>query len=192
MDQFYSYILLVIGWLIFGLVHSLLATKKAKDLITLGDLGFRRFYNLISIIMLIALLIGGAFIQSSYFLPLNKANKAIGLIIATFGYLVFKLAFKQISLSAFLGLKPDKQQDLISSGIYARVRHPLYTASILLVIGFVIFSPSITNLIHAICIILYIFIGAYFEEKKLIDLYGQQYIDYKKSTPFIIPRFWTN
>ena len=108
---------------------------------------------------------------------------------ATFGYLLLKLVFKQTSVSAFLGFKPERKPQLITTGIYARVRHPLYTATILVVIGFLIFSPNYTNVVHAICAILYIIIGANFEEKRLERLFGEVYTKYAKTTPFLIPKF---
>ena len=174
----------------FGFAHSAMATTSVRKSIGLSDLNYRRLYNVQSLLLLLLLLIYGATIDSQYFLADNKANKAIGLMLATFGYLIIKLAFKQISLKSFLGFREEKQTELITTGIYARVRHPLYTATLLIVIGFVVFSPSYTNAIHAVCVTLYVFIGAYFEEKKLLKTYGSQYEDYRKRTPFILPKLF--
>lgn len=184
-----KYGLLVLAWFAFGLTHSLLASKKVKDSLGLSDLNYRRAYNLQSIILLLAILLYGATIEPTYFLENSQANKAIGLMFATFGYLLLKLAFKQISLAAFLGFKVEEKKELITTGIYARVRHPLYTATILVLIGFLIFSPNYTNAVHASCVILYIVIGALFEERRLERVFGEAYKSYKKKTPFLIPSY---
>jgi len=172
----------------FGFAHSAMATTSVRKSIGLSDLNYRRMYNAQSLLFILLLLIYGATIDSQYFLADNKANKAIGLMLATFGYLLIKLAFKEISLKSFLGFKPEQRAELITTGIYARVRHPLYTATMLVVVGFVVFSPSLTNAVHAVCATIYIFIGAYYEEKKLTKLFGKRYEKYKKETPFILPR----
>jgi protein-S-isoprenylcysteine O-methyltransferase Ste14 len=36
-------------------------------------------------------------------------------------------------------------------------------------------------------VLVYIPIGIYFEEKKLIKMYGDQYVEYKKRVPAIFP-----
>jgi protein-S-isoprenylcysteine O-methyltransferase Ste14 len=188
MEIVQKYGLLVLAWLAFGFVHSLMASRKVKDSLGLSDLNYRRLFNLQAVVLLLAILFYGGTLEPTYFLENAKANKAIGLMVATFGYLFLKLAFKQMSVAAFLGFKQEESIQLITTGIYARVRHPLYTATILVVFGFLIFNPTYTNVVHAVCAILYIIIGAKFEERRLGRLFGDAYVAYKKSTPFLIPR----
>lgn len=188
MEIIQKYGLLVFAWLAFGLLHSVLSSKMVKERLGLSDLNYRRLFNLQSLVLLLAILFYGGTLEPAYFLEDVKANKAIGLMFATFGYLLFKLAFKEMSLASFLGFKIEESLELITTGIYARVRHPLYTATILIVIGFVIFTPSYTNVVHAICVLLYVMIGALFEERRLEQLFGNAYTTYKKKTPFLIPR----
>lgn len=178
---------IIIAWLIFGVSHSVLASRLIKDKMNLKPVNYRRFYNIISIFAVLFILFLGSTIQPQYLFPNDKTSQAIGLIIATFGFLLAKLAFRPISFSEFMGIKPEQKQSLIKVGIYARMRHPLYTALILGVIGFVIFSPTYTNLVHAICILVYLMIGIHFEEKRLIAHFGKEYEDYKKQTPMLFP-----
>lgn len=187
MDIIEKYGLLVLAWFGFGLIHSILASQQLKERVHLSALNYRRLYNLQSLILVLAILFYGGTIEPISFLENNKANKAIGLMFATFGYLVMKLAFKQISIATFLGFKPEEKSQLITTGIYARVRHPLYTATILVLIGFLIFTPTYTNVVHAICVSIYIIVGAFYEERRLERLFGEAYKKYKSQTPFIIP-----
>jgi protein-S-isoprenylcysteine O-methyltransferase Ste14 len=184
-----KYGLLVFAWLAFGFLHSLLSSKTIKLRLGLSDLSYRRLFNLQSLVLLLAILFYGGTIEPTYFLEDAKANKAIGLMCATFGYLLLKLAFKEMSVAAFLGFKKEESTQLITTGIYARVRHPLYTATILIMMGFLIFSPSYANIVHSICVLSYVIIGALFEERRLERLFGNAYTSYKKNVPFLIPSF---
>ena len=67
------------------------------------------------------------------------------------------------------------------------MRHPLYSALILGLVGFVIFNPTYTHLVHAIYILIYLFIGIHYEEKRLIGRFGEEYKKYKEQTPMLFP-----
>lgn len=187
MNQYLQYLPIIIAWIIFGVAHSVLASRLLKDKMNLKPVNYRRLYNIISILLVLFILLLGSTIPPEYLFIKDQTSKAIGLIIATFGFLLAKLAFRPISFSEFMGIKPEQNQSLIKGGIYARMRHPLYTTLILGVIGFVIFSPTYTNLVHAICILIYLMIGIHFEEKRLIAHFGKEYEDYKKQTPMLFP-----
>ena len=187
MNQYLQYLPIIIAWIIFGVAHSVLASRLLKDKMNLKPVNYRRLYNIISILLVLFILLLGSTIPPEYLFIKDQTSKAIGLIIATFGFLLAKLAFRPISFSEFMGIKPEQKQSLIKGGIYARMRHPLYTALILGVIGCVIFSPTYTNLVHAICILIYLMIGIHFEEKRLIAHFGKEYEDYKKQTPMLFP-----
>ncbi|WP_375579697.1 isoprenylcysteine carboxylmethyltransferase family protein [Marivirga tractuosa] len=187
MNQYLQYLPIIIAWLIFGIAHSVLASRLLKDKMNLKPVNYRRLYNIISILAVLFILLLGSTISPEYLFPKDQTSKAIGLIIATFGFLLAKLAFRPISFSEFMGIKPEQKQTLITSGIYARMRHPLYTALILGILGFVIFSPTYTNLLHAICILIYLLIGIHYEEIRLIAHFGDKYKEYKKRTPMLFP-----
>jgi protein-S-isoprenylcysteine O-methyltransferase Ste14 len=187
MNQYLQYLPIVIAWLFFGIAHSALASSLFKEKINLRPINFRRLYNIISIFAMLFIFLLGSTIPPDYLFPKDQTSKAIGLIVATFGFLLAKLAFRPLSFSEFMGIKPEQHRSLITSGIYARMRHPLYTALILGVIGFLIFSPTYTNLVHAICIIIYLIIGIRYEEKRLIAYFGKEYEVYKNRTPMLFP-----
>ncbi|WKV13290.1 isoprenylcysteine carboxylmethyltransferase family protein [Marivirga harenae] len=189
MIQYWEYLQVVIAWLIFGIAHSVLASSLVKEKVNLRPRSYRRLYNVISVFAVLFIFLLGSTIQPEFLFPKDQSSKAIGLIIATFGFLLAKLAFKPISFSEFLGIKSETNQKLITHGIYGRMRHPLYTALILGIVGFVVFSPTYTNLLHAICISFYLFIGIHYEERRLIAHFGKKYEDYKSKTPMLFPTF---
>ena len=83
--------------------------------------------------------------------------------------------------------KKKKEAHLDTTGIHQFVRHPLYLGTLLFVWAWFLFSPLVTNLITCIMISLYIWIGMYFEEKKLVQEFGAEYISYQQRVPMIIP-----
>jgi protein-S-isoprenylcysteine O-methyltransferase Ste14 len=65
------------------------------------------------------------------------------------------------------------------------VRHPLYTAGL----AFIWFTPLMTVnlLVLNIGLTVYIVIGAYFEERKLLREFGPAYAEYQRRTPMLVP-----
>jgi len=187
MSNIIAYLPIIIAWLLFGILHSVLASSLIKEKSSLKPVNYRRLYNIISILAVLFIFLLGSTITPEYFLPKGQATKSVGLIIATFGFLLAKLAFKPISFSQFIGIKQEEEPQLITKGIYARMRHPLYSALILGLVGFVIFNPTYTHLVHAICILIYLFIGIHYEEKRLIGRFGEEYKKYKEQTPMLFP-----
>lgn len=187
MSSIVTYLPIIIAWLLFGIFHSVLASSLVKNKVSLKPVNYRRIYNIISILAVLFIFFMGSTISPEYFLPKGQATKSVGLIIATFGFLLAKLAFKPISFSQFMGIKKEEKSELMTKGIYARMRHPLYTALILGLIGFVLFNPTYTHLVHAICILIYLLIGIQYEEKRLIAQFGEKYKMYKDQTPMLFP-----
>jgi protein-S-isoprenylcysteine O-methyltransferase Ste14 len=99
------------------------------------------------------------------------------------------LAFLQTDSLSFVGLRQlfqeDKSGAFIIHGLYKIVRHPLYTFSLL----FLWLTPTVSqnSLTVYIGSTLYILIGAFFEERKLLREFGEAYAEYKKNTPMLIP-----
>ncbi len=77
-------------------------------------------------------------------------------------------------------------EDLRTSGILGRVRHPWYGGALLLLwtrTGAFDAAELITSLVLS----LYVLIGARLEERKLVHVHGQAYRDYQRRTPMFFP-----
>ena len=84
--------------------------------------------------------------------------------------------------------KKNKSSDLITTGIFAHTRHPIYLGVLLLYIGFILFSFSLISLIGWIIVFILYNRIASFEEKDLEDILKEQYLEYKKKVPKWIPK----
>ena len=184
--------ILLFSLLLWGVIHSFLASGLAKDLFRLkaGKMDFYRLaYNIFA---------GMSFLPILYLMA-TLPNREVYRILAPWSHLMFGgqlfaalmlfVAFLQTDSLAFVGLRQlfeaERTGALVTRGLYRVVRHPLYTFGLL----FIWLSPSVTqnSLTVYIGATLYILIGAYFEEQKLLHEFGEVYAAYKKNTAMIIP-----
>ncbi len=82
-------------------------------------------------------------------------------------------------------------QTLIVQRPYSYCRNPMALGTILLYLGVAVTIGSISAvglvLIGAAALLAYI---KAVEEKEMVLRFGNSYLEYKKQTPFLIPRFW--
>jgi protein-S-isoprenylcysteine O-methyltransferase Ste14 len=99
------------------------------------------------------------------------------------------IAVLQTDLLSFAGLRQlvevEKTGNLVTSGLYRLVRHPLYTFSLLTLW----LSPSMTvnSFVLYTALTAYVLIGIIFEERKLLREFGNDYANYKLTTPMLLP-----
>jgi protein-S-isoprenylcysteine O-methyltransferase Ste14 len=77
--------------------------------------------------------------------------------------------------------------NLVTDGIYRRVRHPQYNGLFLISIGLMIQWPTLVTLL-----LWPVMAGVYYrlamkEEKKMIEQFGEEYLEYKRSVPAFFP-----
>ncbi len=188
-------ILSVFSW---GIVHSILASQGAKDGLRRrwrqGAMRFYRLgYNLFSALsflpvlwLVVALPDRELYRIPAPWLYMTLAGQLLAGALLLIGLL-------QTDTLAFIGLRQllegeEKPAPLVVHGLYRWVRHPLYTAGLL----FIWLTPVMTVNLLTLCAAatIYIIVGAYFEERKLLREYGAAYAEYQASTPMLIPGLW--
>jgi len=187
-----DYLWLIVSWIIYFILHSVLALSAVKNFfhsLSIYPQAYRLIFNILAIVLLVPIFLISSNADSGYLFKPAAISKFGGLVFATWGIIVIKLTFKSYHLKAFLGLANLNEEDTFKKdGLLKSVRHPLYSGSILVILGYLIFDPKITTLISAALLVLYIFVGIQFEEKKLIRKFGDAYIDYRNKTPMLIPK----
>lgn len=80
---------------------------------------------------------------------------------------------------------------VVMEGPYRMMRHPVYGAVLLILLGQAVLTLSIASFgIWGIFFIFYNYIAA-FEERRLIEVFGSAYIDYMRKVPRWMPRWST-
>ena len=181
-----DYVVLVVGWLAYFVLHSGLAAHRVKRFF--HPRWFRLLYSFIATAGLLSLLFWSGKIPSQAILKSDGWLRYLSLMLTTFGVMLIQISFKQYSLRAFIGLA-DEPKEFKTTGILQYVRHPIYAGTILIIIGFFLFIPNWPTLVSCLLMLLYLPVGIYLEEKKLIAAFGNQYLEYKKRVPSLIPRF---
>ena len=115
-----------------------------------------------------------AFVQSDYleFLGLKQAGRGI---------------------AAMLGRRPRKPDfdlfgthRLVVDGVYGWVRHPMLVAGLLFLLTS---GPSLNNMIYTAMYLVYMLIGGYFEERRMVRIFAEDYLRYRRRVGTFTPRF---
>ena len=123
--------------------------------------------------------------------PAEVIVSVTGIITGGFIMIFFAKKFFFELSGADVFIKTKRPATLIMKGLYNYVRHPLYTATLLLIWSIFFLHPSLSNLISGLCITIYTVIGIHYEEKKLISSFGESYIQYRSETPMLIPKLYS-
>ncbi len=187
-----DHLILFLGWLLFYGLHSLMATEKAKSIVPIEPQLYRLFYNAVSLVLFFVLLFLGALIPSYLVFAPSGISNYSGLMLAATGLFVIKRAFRNYNFKSFMGLKKNLSDDLKKDGLQSSIRHPLYTGALLIVIGYFLFNPQFTSLTILLALTVYLPLGIFWEEKKLIKIYGEEYLKYRQEVPALFPKFKLN
>jgi hypothetical protein len=76
---------------------------------------------------------------------------------------------------------------LVTSGVYAWVRHPLMVGGLLFLMTS---GPSLNNLVYTFMYAMYMAIGGYYEERRLLRIFGEDYVRYQAQVGAFVPRGW--
>lgn len=189
------YLILVFLWVLFYSSHTWLASlnikRKIKGWMRRRYIWYRLLYTIFSTLFIFGILIFSNSFDRTELLVKTPTTTYIGYMLASFGTIIIVRSFKAFSKKKFVGLEPhddlDVQEEFINSGIHSYVRHPIYSGTVLIFLGFFLFDPTLCSAVHVFMLFLYLPFGIYFEEKKLIDIYGEKYIQYRKQVSSLIP-----
>jgi protein-S-isoprenylcysteine O-methyltransferase Ste14 len=77
---------------------------------------------------------------------------------------------------------------VVNQGVFSRTRHPVYLGGILMYLAALVVTLSLAAAVIWIIIIFYYVFLARFEEKLLIEKFGDEYRQYMKQIPMWIPK----
>lgn len=200
----------ILIFLIFAFIHSITITRWFKHSCkrALGDVFMRVWYRaLYNAVSFVTVIIAFHFIAQvpdhrlwTAPLWLRWSMRIIQLAGLAFG----ALAFEHLDGAEFMGFKQVwryvtrreiagnieglTQKELVTSGVYGIVRHPMYLAGIIIFT----FNPHITVNSLAITVLadLYFIFGMFIEEQRFLRIFGDPYREYMRRVPRLIPKLW--
>jgi protein-S-isoprenylcysteine O-methyltransferase Ste14 len=134
------------------------------------------FYLLRLVQFTMLILLAGSFrhFNSGEFLGLGLAKKW--------------LMARKLNIRVSIDETGDEVYELNQTGFYGLVRHPIYLFTIILFLSDPVMR--LFQLYLVFWLILYFYVGSVFEERRLVRIFGQQYMDYQRRVDRLFPLEW--
>jgi len=173
--------------ILFGLVHSLLASLWFKRRLGMKPVRYRLLYVVMSTLWLILWMLWLHSLPQQMIYDLEGWGRYLLWLLQLMALLMLMLSLLPMDGAAFLGLRPfpNEGESFVEQGIYRYLRHPMYSGLMLLLLA----SPwqSQVSLNFALAISLYLVIGARLVERRM-ELLHPEYKDYRRRIPPFLPR----
>ena len=189
-------LLIILATLIYAAVHSLLASPGVKAWTercfgTAAKRWYRLAYNSFAVVSGLPILALLYFLPDRLLYQIRFPWILLTILGQLAGILIIVVGILQTDLWHFAGLRQvvepefDAPPMMITDGLYGWVRHPLYTGGLLLIW----LTPRMTVNLLTVFIVLtiYLLVGAKFEENRLLHEFGNQYREYQKRIPMLLP-----
>jgi protein-S-isoprenylcysteine O-methyltransferase Ste14 len=111
----------------------------------------------------------------------------MGLFIAAIGLVIACWSRYLLGKNWSLSVQKKENHELIQTGFYSVVRHPIYTGVLLIFTGNVIIVGDYRGFISLAIVFYSFWFKLKKEENVLIELFGKSYLDYQKKTKIILP-----
>jgi len=113
---------------------------------------------------------------------------ALGIAVAVAGFAFAIWARIHIGRNWSSAVTSRVQHELIRSGPYRWVRHPIYSGLMLALLGTVLVQDQLRGIIALVLVYAGWKIKSRLEEKMMVSTFGEQYIAYANSTGALFPR----
>ena len=169
-----NFFVLVIICVITHIVRSVYEILKHKQILKPGKLSFAIVFTDMILLWISWFLLCS---HDPYRIGFPAVIRYSGMLLSIIGLIAF--------LSALFTIKTleSYEGDLITSGIYSKIRHPMYLGFILWLIGFPVFFGALFSFILSLLFIINVLFWRYMEEKELEKRFPS-YPQYRKTTIF--------
>lgn len=122
------------------------------------------------------------------YIPLITELRALGVILGSISIAYVFWAHHVLRENYSAMLETSQEQKLIKEGPYGRIRHPIYSAHVLLDIALVFISGNWLLLLIFIISMPFTYKRIFNEEKMMIEEFGEEYENYMKETGRLFPK----
>ena len=174
--------------LIFGIIEVVFFTLTERP----EDIKFNKVYlkQLCGhVLPIVAALIGLSFVSRNTLIPVGTLELSVIVILFTFGCTLRILSIAQLGIIRFkFNIAFREQQTLKTDQLHGTIRHPTYTAMMIVILSYAVTTHSWTVGIVGTLLALFGFqYRIHFEEKALKEQFGEEYETYRAKTPMWLP-----
>lgn len=128
----------------------------------------------------------GLFVFTEY--PLHPIPYALGLVVMVAGLWLFHRSHTDLGINWSVTLQMRENHTLVTSGVYARIRHPMYASMFLLGIAQLLFLPNwIVGPAYLVGFGLLYAFRVKAEERMMLDRFGAEYTAYTERSGRLFP-----
>jgi protein-S-isoprenylcysteine O-methyltransferase Ste14 len=190
--------LLVITWCVLhSVMISISVTEFLRKRLGLNFRFYRLFFNIISVLTLIPVVLYNSSVQTEPIFRWEGYKLIFRILLWGTAALLFFSGACHYDSAQFLGLRQIRAKtsnkgltgtgELDTSGVLSIIRHPWYLGAILLIWA----SPlDLSAILVNGLLTIYLLIGIYLEENKLVKEFGDQYRSYQKRVSRLLPYKW--
>jgi protein-S-isoprenylcysteine O-methyltransferase Ste14 len=152
---------------------------------------YRLGYNLIAVVSLLPVMTLAALLPGRWLYTIRPPWLYLTIFLQASACVMLAVGLLQTGVLEFLGIKQllhsraETAGQFITSGLYHWMRHPLYTAGLIIIWLAPVMNTNLLALNAGLSI--YLVLGAHVEERKLVHEFGESYEDYRRRTPMFIP-----
>jgi protein-S-isoprenylcysteine O-methyltransferase Ste14 len=174
-------IVILVGWLAFW-VYWLAASVGVKA----GQTRSARFVGVRVAVILLVLLLLRVRAFRGHAITASPWMQGVGLVIFLLGLAL--AVWARLYLGRNWGMPMSRKDDpeLVRTGPYRRIRHPIYSGLILAMVGTTI-AVSLYWLVAVLLLGAYFVYSAFMEERYMTSLFPDSYPEYKRSSKMLVP-----
>jgi len=123
--------------------------------------------------------------------PLNSVIFAAGVLVAASGLWLFRQSHIELGKNWSISLDLREGHQLVTSGLYRHLRHPMYTSIFLCALGQALVVPNwIVGPANLVAFFVLFTVRVQPEERMMAEKFGDQYRSYLAKTKRLIPGIW--
>jgi protein-S-isoprenylcysteine O-methyltransferase Ste14 len=115
----------------------------------------------------------------------------VGVVVAGDALCVLGLALMALALGTIrdniqIAPEPKAGAHLVTTGVYARLRHPIYTGIVVTIVGLLVRRPALVPALVAAAVVGFLAFKTRYEESRLLARYPE-YADYRRRSWGLLP-----
>jgi protein-S-isoprenylcysteine O-methyltransferase Ste14 len=192
------YVLLAVLWIAWCVLHSAMicpsVTTYLKGRFKRGFRFYRLLFNVVALATMAPIVFYEKSIDRGWMLWWQGPVAVFQWLLAIGAFFLFLSGARHYDLWQFSGIRQMRGgistksltggHELDTSGILGVIRHPWYAGGLMLVWARHLTPATLTT---NIILTVYLIVGAYLEERKLVLSYGEAYRAYQKRVPMFVP-----